>query len=66
MKDKIEEKLEQLRSLIKSYVYDELSLRDLDYLDEQFNELLDEIKQCKEEIVNERFTELLNGMNRGF
>jgi uncharacterized small protein (DUF1192 family) len=53
--DLINKKIEELTKLLNRYANDELSLLDLDYLDEQFDELMEDIKRLKEDIVNDRF-----------
>lgn len=62
----LDKKIDELKQLLKSYEYDELSLRDLDYMDETFEEIVMNIREFKNDIVNDRFKELLDGINRGF
>lgn len=62
----LDKKIDELKQLLKSYEYDELSLRDLDYMDETFEEIVMNIRELKNDIVNDRFKELLDGINRGF
>lgn len=62
----LDKKIDELKQLIKSYEYDELSLRDLDYMDETFEEIVMNIRELKNDIVNDRFKELLDGINRDF
>lgn len=62
----LDKMIDELKQLLKSYEYDELSLRDLDYMDESFEEIVMNIRELKNDIVNDRFKELLDGINRGF
>lgn len=51
----IDKKINELKQILNTYKNEELSLRDLIYLDEEFNEIITNIKEIKEEIINDRF-----------
>lgn len=58
----LDKKIDELKQLLKNYEYDELSLRDLDYMDEHFEELLNEIRELKNDLVNDRFIKTLKDL----
>lgn len=62
----LDKKIDQLKQLLMTYENDELSLRDLDYLDGTFEELIEDIRKIKNDIVNDRFQELLDELNDDF
>lgn len=56
----LEKYIEKLKQLLKMYEESELSLRDLDLLDELFNETIEEIKELKESIIYDRWKKLFD------
>lgn len=65
-KFKYEALINELNIIFNSLEYDELTLRDLVYLEDEINNIFDELKQCKEDIINKRFKETHEYINRGF
>lgn len=66
----IDKKIEELRELIDTYINDELSLRDLSYLDVRLEEIFNDIRQIKKKIIDDRFYRALDecakDIDRGF
>lgn len=58
--------IEDLKKIFQAIESDELSLRDLVYYDEEINNIFEELKECKEEIIKQRNDELDKFINRGF
>ena len=59
-------RIEELKKIFQAIECDELSLRDLIYYDEEINNIFEELKQCKEDIIKQRNEELDKFINRGF
>lgn len=66
----IDKKIEELKHLINTFINDELSLRDLSYLDEQLEEIFNDIREMKNKIIDDRFYRALEDaekdIDRGF
>lgn len=66
----IDKKIEELKHLINTFINDELSLRDLSYLDEQLEEIFNDIREMKKKIIDDRFYRALEDaekdIDRGF